>query len=181
MPSKNNKDNALKLAYALGLARISLGFIFLWAFFDKLLGLGFSTCRNTDTGVIDTMCDAAWLSGGSPTSGFLTFGTGGPFQEFYSTMAGNTFVDWLFMMGLLLIGLALMLGIGVKVATVTGSLLMLMMWTAALPPANNPFVDDHIVYIFTLAAIHFGNNNQKLGFGSWWATHPLVKKYPILR
>ena len=36
----------LKALYALALARISLGLIFLWAFFDKLWGLGFATCRD---------------------------------------------------------------------------------------------------------------------------------------
>ncbi len=31
----------------LSLTRIAIGFIFLWAFLDKLLGLGYSTCRPT--------------------------------------------------------------------------------------------------------------------------------------
>src|SRR5690625_3160916 len=44
----------------LGLVRIFIGFYFLWAFADKLLGLGFSTPK-----------EGAWINGGSPTTGFL--------------------------------------------------------------------------------------------------------------
>jgi thiosulfate dehydrogenase (quinone) large subunit len=91
MPKKKNNVNAVRLAYTLALARISLGFIFLWAFLDKLIGLGFATCRDAAEGTVNVMCDAAWLSGGSPTYGFLTFGTAGPFQEVFSGMAGNVY------------------------------------------------------------------------------------------
>ncbi|MDP1694730.1 MAG: hypothetical protein Q8L34_04280, partial [Candidatus Woesearchaeota archaeon] len=56
----------------LGLLRIVLGGILLWPFFDKLFGLGFSTTP-----------DKAWLLGNSPTLGFLTKSTTGPFASFY--------------------------------------------------------------------------------------------------
>lgn len=160
--------------------RISIGAIFLWAFFDKLIGLGFATCRSAETGVVETMCSKAWLEGGSPTTGFLKFGTDGPFADFYQGLAGNTAIDWLFMIGLLGIGVALILGIGVRIAAVTGSLLLLMMWTAVLPPANNPFLDDHLVYILVLAGIYRTNANQAWGLRNWWAKQNIVKKFPIL-
>ena len=38
--------------YALGALRIVIGWTFLWAFFDKLLALGYSTGRDTDTGCL---------------------------------------------------------------------------------------------------------------------------------
>jgi thiosulfate dehydrogenase [quinone] large subunit len=63
-----------------------MGLIFLWAFFDKLLGLGFAT-----------KAENAWINGGSPTSGFLLHGTKGPFAEFFQSLAGIPTVDWLFM------------------------------------------------------------------------------------
>ncbi len=69
--------------YAWAVARLSLGAIFLWAFFDKLFGLGFATQR-----------EDAWINGGSPTFGFLTFGTHGPLQGLYADIAGNAAVDW---------------------------------------------------------------------------------------
>jgi hypothetical protein len=68
------------------LLRISLGFIFLWAFADKTFGLGFATTSAN-----------AWINGGSPTYGFLTFATKGPFADFFKSLAGNNFVDIVFM------------------------------------------------------------------------------------
>lgn len=168
------------LWYSLALARIGLGFVFLWAFFDKLFGLGFATCRDPKTDVVSTMCEKAWINGGSPTDGFLKFAAKGPFADLYSNLVGNQIVAFLFMAGLLLIGVTLVLGIGVKIAAISGSLMLLMMWSAVLPPENNPVIDDHIIYIFTLMAIKHANDNQRLGLGSWWAKQSLVKQYPVL-
>lgn len=170
-------NNAL---YALAAARIGLGLVFLWAFFDKLFGLGFATCRDAKTDVVTQMCEKAWLNGGSPTTGFLKAAAKGPFQNFYNGLAGNALIDWLFMLGLLLIGLSLVLGIGIKIASVSGSVLLAMMWTAVLPPENNPAIDDHIIYIFVLLTIMFANSEQKLGLGAWWRKQSLVRKLPIL-
>lgn len=50
------------------------------------------------------------------------------------------------MLGLLGIGAALMLGVFMNLAAGAGALLLLLMWTAVLPPENNPFMDDHIIY-----------------------------------
>ena len=67
---------------ALAVLRIGFGLTFLWAFFDKLLALGFATGRTVDpaTGAetVDRFGDAAWINGGSPTEGFLAFGAEGP-------------------------------------------------------------------------------------------------------
>lgn len=168
-----------KSTYVWGVARLALGFTFLWAFLDKLIGLGFATCRDK-AGTVTTMCSSAWLKGGSPTNGFLSHGVTGPFEAFYHNLAGNTFIDWLFMMGLLLIGLSLITGIGVRVAATTGSLLLFLMWTATLWPANNPVIDEHIIYIIVLTGICLTNKDQKLGLGSWWRKQSIVQKMPIL-
>lgn len=162
------------------LLRMSIGSIFLWAFVDKLVGLGYATCRDAATDKVTTMCSKAWLEGGSPTLGFLKFGTDGPFADFYQGLAGNAFIDWLFMIGLLAIGVALILGIGVRIAAITGSLLLFMMWTAVLPPENNPVLDDHIIYILVLAGIYRTNGTQVWGLRNWWVKKSFVKKLPIL-
>ncbi len=112
---------------ALAVLRIAFGLTFLWAFVDKLFALGFSTGRSVDpeTGaeVVDRFGDAAWMNGASPTEGFLGFGADGPFKDFYNSIAGAAWADWLFMTGLLGIGLALALGIGMRVATVFAAVL----------------------------------------------------------
>ena len=163
-----------------GLTRIALGLTFLWAFLDKLLALGFSTGRIED-GSIDFLGEAAWVSGGSPTYGFLNFGTTGPFAEFYQSVAGAAWADWLFMIGLLGIGVALTLGIGMKLGAYAGAALLLLMWTAALPPENHPFLDDHVIYGLVLLGLAKVNAGDWLGFGQRWRASPLVERYPILR
>ena len=46
----------------------------------SILALGFATGRGPE-GQVDRFGDAAWVNGGSPTEGFLTFGADGPFSH----------------------------------------------------------------------------------------------------
>lgn len=154
----------------LSLARIALGWIFLWAFLDKLFGLGFATTP-----------EKAWLKGGSPTAGFLKAAVHGPMAGLFHSLAGNVVVDWLFMLGLGLIGLSLILGIGLKIAGYSGALLMLLIWSTMLPPQQNPLVDEHIVYIFLLLGIAQLQASDQLGLGKWWSQTALVQRYKWLR
>ncbi len=131
--------------------RLTLSFIFLWAFFDKLLGLGFSTAPAK-----------AWISGGEPTRGFLLNGTHGPLAPMMQQLAGSAVVDWLFMLGLLGIGLSLLLGRWLSIAGMLGAALMLLMFVAALPPENNPLVDEHIVYALILLFFAFAAQKKKI-------------------
>ena len=171
---------SLVARYTWAVTRLSIGFVFLWAFFDKLLALGYATGTDRDTGAIDRFGDAAWINGGSPTLGFLS-GVKGPFKGVFEPMAGAAWADWLFMIGLLAIGVALMLGIGMRIAAASGALLLVFMWMASLPLVNNPFMDDHLVYamvVVGLAAVHAGDT---LGIGRIWAHTELVRRYPVLR
>jgi len=120
----------------LTIVRILLGWTFLWAFLDKTLGLGFAT-----------ITERAWINGGSPTYGFLTYSAKGPFMDFYKSIAGNPIFDWLFMLGLLLIGLSFIFNRYVKYSGWFGALLMILMYTAGfILPENNPLIDEHIIY-----------------------------------
>ncbi len=177
--SKQNLTNDKSL-YFMALARIALGLTFLWAFFDKLFGLGFATCRDAKTDTVIVLCEKAWVNGGSPTTGFLKFGTKGPLAEFYQGLAGNGLIDVLFMAGLLLIGFALVAGIGMKLATVSGVLLLMMMWSALMLPENNPILDEHIVYSIVLLGLLAANKRQVWGLRNWWIKQSLVKRLPIL-
>jgi thiosulfate dehydrogenase (quinone) large subunit len=156
--------------YVWAVLRIALGWVFLWAFLDKTFGLGFATER-----------DAAWIEGDSPTTGYLSFGTKGPFADFYQGMAGSAFADWLFMAGLLGIGAALVLGIGMRIAAVSGALLLVLMWTAALWPVNNPFMDDHLVYAGLLIGLALVRAENTLGLGTVWGETRLVGRFPWLK
>jgi thiosulfate dehydrogenase (quinone) large subunit len=151
--------------YLLAGIRLALGWVFLWAFLDKLFGLGLSTPTAN-----------SWLNGGSPTAGFLGKAATGPFTGLYHSIAGNVIVDVLFMAALLGIGIALILGIGMRIAATAGALLLVLMWTAVLPPANNPFMDDHLIYAAVLVVLALMGAGNDLGLGRRWATTPLVRR-----
>jgi len=152
-----------------GLLRLSLGWIFLWAFLDKTFGLGFSTPT-----------EKAWISGSSPTLGFLS-NVQGFFSPFFNQIAGALLIDWLFMLGLFLVGFALMLGICLKIAGYSGSLMMLLIWLSQLPIKQNPFLDDHIIYILILIGIAHFDKVTWCSVGSWWRETDLVKRSVFLK
>ncbi|HIJ17182.1 MAG TPA: hypothetical protein HA364_05350 [Thermoplasmata archaeon] len=162
-------EKLTKEQYIWAAARFGLGWTFLWAFLDKMFGLGYATAS-----------EDSWINGGSPTTGFLTYATSGPLGGFYESLAGNTAVDVLFMGALLLLGVALILGIANKLAGLGGALLMMFMWTSRLPPENNPIIDEHIIYLIVLLGIAFVQPGKWLGLGEWWSEQPLVRRFPIL-
>jgi thiosulfate dehydrogenase (quinone) large subunit len=173
------------LRKALAVLRIAFGLTFLWAFFDKLLALGYSTGavlneQGTKTG-IDFFSKDAWINGGNPTLGFLKFGASGPFKGFYNAIAGETWVNVLFMFGLLAIGIALTFGIAMRLGTIAGFVMYMMMWTVALWPANNPVLDDHILGALSMVVLGLALAGDTWGAGRIWARTQLVRRFPILR
>ncbi|GAA2216226.1 DoxX family membrane protein [Nonomuraea monospora] len=152
--------------YVWAAARISIGWVFLWAFLDKTFGFGFAT-----------PAAKAWINGGSPTTGFLK-GTGeNALGGFFSALAGQAWVDWLFMAGLAGVGLALVLGIGTRIAAGAGTAMLLLMWAAELPLTTNPFMDDHIIYSIVLIGLALAGAGRTLGLGNL----PIVRRTPWLQ
>ena len=143
--SETEEVSQVGLSRALAVLRIAFGVTFLWAFLDKTFALGFSTgaqfAEDGSRAGTDFMAqDAAWLNGGSPTEGFLTFGVpaDNPFHGFFTSLAGQTWVDWLFMAGLLGIGVTLLLGVGMRIGTAAGALMYAFMYAAVAPAGEQP-------------------------------------------
>ncbi|MEV4805364.1 DoxX family protein [Nonomuraea sp. NPDC049421] len=152
--------------YVWAAARISIGWIFLWAFLDKTFGFGFAT-----------PAAKAWINGGSPTTGFLK-GTGeNTLGGFFSALAGQIWVDWLFMAGLAGVGLALVLGVGTRIAAGAGTAMLLLMWAAELPLTTNPFMDDHIIYSIVLIGLALAGAGRTIGLGNL----PIIRRTPWLQ
>ena len=165
-----DEARAYKARYALAIARIAIGWTFLWAFLDKTFGLGFATAA-----------EDAWRNGGSPTYGFLNFATEGKiFHDQFAALSGPA-ADWLFMTGLLGIGVALLAGIGMRIAAGAGALLLTLMWAAELRLENNPFMDDHIVYAIVLVALAIFGAGRTWGLGRIWENLPAVQRLPFLK
>jgi thiosulfate dehydrogenase (quinone) large subunit len=185
--------------YWAAISRIFIGFVFLWAFLDKNFGLGYTT-----------QSDSAWnfaTGDGSPTFGFLTFGTNpdGPFASFFHnlgesagvmgaegpTLYAGSWVNWGFMLALLGIGVALILGVMVRIGSIGGAILLLFMYLAEWPlnavdpetgfnTANNPIMDDHIIYAVVMIMLMLFTAERTIGLGKWWESTSLVQRFPWL-
>lgn len=144
----------------LGVARLLVGFTFLWAFLDKLFGLSFSTATEN-----------SWINGGSPTAGFLggSIAGGNPFAgvwEFFLSI--NPITDVLFMLGLLGVGVALMTGIGTRVAVTSAAAMYTLMYLAAFPMASNPLYDTHLLMAVVVIAMGGLAAGDHVGLGRQW-------------
>ena len=160
--------------------RIGTGFAFLWAFLDKTFGWHYSTLPSN-----------AWIHGGSPTKGFLASVNAGPFTSMFHSWAGQGWANWLFMLALLGIGLALILGVGLRVAAVAWVLLVALMWAAVWPLAQhttggaltgsvNPLVDEHVMDALALIVVGVAGTASRLGLGALWAKLPFVERHRAL-
>ncbi|MEU1202906.1 DoxX family membrane protein [Streptomyces sp. NPDC005813] len=174
-------DTNTAQAYAFSSLRLLTGFVFLWAFLDKTFGLGYATPSGK-----------GWIDGGSPTKGFLSSVAAGPMKSTFHSWAGAPWADWLFMLGLLGIGVALIAGVALRFAAVAGTFMMALMWIAEWPPAKhlsdgsasmstNPFVDYHLIYAVVLIALAAASAGDTLGLGRIWAKLPIVRHSRWLR
>lgn len=159
---------------ALAVLRLATGFIFLWAFFDKTFGLGFSTPT-----------ERAWINGGTPSQGFLLGDSVvGPLKPFFAAIASPA-SDVLFMLGMIGIGVAVMLGIGLRVSAVAGTVILVLMYLAEWPftanaGSTNPAVDYHIIYALALIVVAALSAGDTWGVGGAWKRLGLVQKMPWL-
>ena len=136
--------------------------MFLWPFFDKMFGLGYAT-----------PAARAWVNGGTPAQGFMK-NSEGPFAEFFKNIAGP-WADWLFMAGLLGIGIALIAGAGLKIAAYTAALLLFLMYLAQFPLGaegmTNPLIDSHWIEALAIGVLAATLAGDTWGLGKWWGRH----------
>jgi len=162
----------------IGILRIAMGIVFIWPFFDKLLGLGFATAPEN-----------AWINGGSPTKGFLLFATNqnSPFAPIYTDILGPNFqiVDFVFMTMLVVVGVSLIAGVFVKISSLAGIIFMvnvlLAEWYIYNPGTQifNPIIDEHVIYIIVLLFFILVSAGKYLGFGKRWTNLSFVQNAPF--
>ena len=151
----------------LALARLLVGWIFLWASIDLLFGLGYPT-------------DDGMVSGGSPVVDRLEAARG-PVDGMFEWLAGVPAIEWIAVVGLALVGLAVVLGIGLRLAAAGGAIIALAAFLAGLPPEANPVADRHLVYAAVLVGVAMANGGEELGLGRWWSRRKFVQRHPIFR
>jgi thiosulfate dehydrogenase [quinone] large subunit len=136
------------------LLRVAMGWIFVWSGFDKLLG--------------------DWTS-----AGFLVNSTNGPLEGWFRDLGANAaavdVIDGLVIWGQILIGITLIVGLFTRFSLFWAGAMMFMFYIAQFPPANNPFLDDHIVYIGVFLLL------GALGAGRILGLDALIEKLPFVR
>ena len=141
------------------LLRLSMGWIFIWAGFDKLI---------TD------------FSAG----GFLVNASSGPLKNLFVDMgqspAALDIVDPLVVYGQILIGFSLILGVFTRFGLLMGAIQMFLFYIVQLWPEFNPFLDEHIVYIFLMALLGALGAGRILGLDAIIEKWGPVQKVPPL-
>ncbi len=88
------EDRRVRWELCLAVTRTVLGFMLIWVFFDKLLGLR-----------MPTNAEAIIINGGSPIGYCLSKVTSGFLERLFRGLAGNSVLDSVLMAGLIVVGL----------------------------------------------------------------------------
>ncbi|MBI4217416.1 MAG: DoxX family protein [Parcubacteria group bacterium] len=141
--------------------RISLGWMFFYAGITKVLDPNWSA--------------AGYLQGAKT------------FTEFYNWLlqpgilpAVNFINEW----GLTLLGIALILGVFVRLSSVLGAALMILYYFPVLefPYLEHAFiVDEHIIYAAVLLFLGAAKAGRVWGLENWCSNLPICSKFPRLR
>ncbi|HUS81654.1 MAG TPA: DoxX family protein [Dehalococcoidia bacterium] len=137
------------------LLRLTMGWIFLWSGIDKLV-TNFSA------------------------SGFLANATQGPlggwFQDLGANQAALDIINPLVIWGQILIGATLVLGLFTRAGLFWAAAMMMLFYLAQFPPANNPFMDEHLVYVLLFGVLGALGAGRILGLDAWVERMPWVKR-----
>ena len=142
--------------------RVALGWMYFYAGITKVLDPSWSAAK--------------YLSGAKTFSGFYAW-----LMQPESLPAINIVNKW----GLLLLGISLILGIGVRLSSILGAALMFLYYLPILQfprvGQNSFLVDQHIIFIGVLlffAAIRAG---RIWGLEAWCSRLPICRKFPKWR
>ncbi len=140
--------------------RLSMGWIFIWSGFDKLI-TGFNA------------------------EGFLVNASRGPLKDVFVDMGTSSValdvIDPLLVWGQILIGFALILGFFTRIGLLFAAIQIFLFYLAQLYPENNPFLDFHIIYIGIFALLGALGAGRIVGIDSYLEQTETVKKIPALK
>jgi len=149
------------VGYSLLSLRLIMGWTFLYAGLEKVLGPSWSA------------------------EGFLLHAIpeGNPFVGLWQAMAA----DWLWLVdplnqwGQVLVGLALVLGVAVRWSALWGAVMMAFYWLASFPLEHALLIDDHVVYALLLFGLGAFGAGRVLGLDRRLEETDLVQNNPSLR
>lgn len=147
---------------SLFLLRISLGWLFFYAGITKVLNPAWSA--------------EGYLKGAKTFTGFY---------QWLASLSILSTINFINEWGLTLIGVSLILGIGVRLSSIFGAILMLLYYLPILDfPYPNPhsfLVDEHIIYILIFLSLASLKAGRAFGLEKWCSGLPICSKFPRLR
>ena len=103
----------------------------------------------------------------------------GPVGNILLNFWGNPFVIQLLIWSSVLIGIALVFGVAVRLASYGGMLIMLLFYLAVIPPGS-VIISQQIIYLIMFAILAIGEAGKVRGLDSFLA--PLLEeRYPKLK
>lgn len=142
------------------LARVTIGWLMFYAGITKVI-------------------DPAWTAEGYGKSAKT-------FSALFNWFISSTNIGWINFVnkwGLTLLGVSLILGIGVRLSSILGAILMLFYYFPVLefPYVEHGFlVDEHIIYAAILGFFAAVKAGRYWGLDAWCANLPICKRYPRL-
>lgn len=107
------------------------------------------------------------------------------FYEWLASPAMLPMTNFVNEWGLTLLGVSLILGIGVRLSSVFGAVLMLLYYIPILdfpyPNTHSFIVDEHIIYISALLLLGSLRAGRVWGLESWCSRLPVCSRFPRLR
>ena len=146
---------------SLFLLRISLGWLFFYAGITKVFNPEWSA--------------AGYLQGAKTFAGFYQW-----LLQPEILPIVNFLNEW----GLTLLGVALILGVFVRLSSVLGAILMLMYYfpTLEFPYIGHSYiVDEHFIYVLILLLFANLRAGRVWGLENWCSNLPICSKFPKLR
>ena len=130
---------------------------------------------------ITKVLDPAWSAGGYLASA-KTFPA---LYQWFASPGILPVVNFINEWGLTLLGVSLILGIGVRLSSLAGVVLMALYYLAILEFPNVPphayLVDDHIIFITALLVLAAFRAGRVWGLEKWCSNLPVCRQYPKLR
>ncbi len=142
---------------------------------------------------LEKLATEGWTNpGGWSAHFFLTnvISEDNPLQPMWLFFADHTWlIEPMVMWGQLAVGLALLLGVFVRLACFAGALQMLLFWAAAwqgglaagLPVAHGYVIDSSFVYALVLFGLGAWGAGRILGVDAWLESTEVVQSNPWLR
>jgi thiosulfate dehydrogenase [quinone] large subunit len=160
--------------FGIALARVTVGWVFLYAGLEKVLGAEpFSAVGFLKFGTVGTTVEK--VADGTIIN---------PTHDFWVALAGNgtllPIVNTLVVFGEVAIGVALILGLATRFASVMGALMMGLFWIAAWDFAFG-VVEYHAVLAIVTLGLGLVGAGEAFGLDGFVDQTPIVKKAPVLR